>query len=106
MTFKKIQLVEHRQQQYLADSRQFAKSSAIPTEKQQGIAIIAALEKDVSDFEARVNRFFRHVATSNIQPDISATQGVATRRVSKVKYCSFKNLSRIPRFNKLESFDL
>ena len=74
MTFKKIQLVEHRQQQYLADSRQFAKSSAIPTEKQQGIAIIAALEKDVSDFEARVNRFFRHVATSNIQPDISATQ--------------------------------
>ena len=31
--------------------------------------MIAALEKDLSHFEARVNSFFRHVATTNIQPE-------------------------------------
>ena len=41
---------------------------------EQGIAIIAALEKDLSHFETRVNSFFRLVATANIQSDTSATQ--------------------------------
>ena len=72
--FQKILGIETKQTQYLNDSRQFVQSCNIEQEKQNGVAILTRLEKDITEFDGRVNRFFRHVATSRVAPIMTTEQ--------------------------------
>ena len=72
--FQKILGIETKQTQYLNDSRQFVQSCNIEQEKQNGVAILTRLEKDITEFDGRVNRFFRHVATSRVAPIMTTQQ--------------------------------
>ena len=71
---KKILGIETKQTQYLNDSRQFVQSCNIEKEKQNGVAILTRLEQDITEFDGRVNRFLRHVATSRVAPIMTSQQ--------------------------------
>ena len=65
--------------------------------------------KSMNSTSSQPNSFIKKSITQNVR-EISLNKETSPqrpkRRVSKLKYCRFKNLFRTPRSNKLESFDL